>query len=201
MYLVCGRYEVGCSSHLESRVGVVHYVGFAAALIVGGCAVGAPVDPLAVRIALGDAGTWDDAGAWGDAGEVDMMDVEAPDAGVDAAPAVVEATCDDGAENGDESDVDCGGSECAPCLDGQGCIAFSDCESGVCTEGVCGQSVDATAGEGSAGTGASSPPPPPPPASATCSPNQCPGSCGLLQASCCTPQGACSCALLGLLCI
>jgi hypothetical protein len=36
------------------------------------------------------------------------------------------ATCNDGVRDGDETDVDCGGS-CAPCWRGQGCLVDSDC--------------------------------------------------------------------------
>jgi hypothetical protein len=43
----------------------------------------------------------------------------------------------DGVKNGDETDVDCGGSKAPACADGKACIAKSDCTSGVCTMGVC----------------------------------------------------------------
>lgn len=43
--------------------------------------------------------------------------------------------CADGTLNGDESDVDCGGS-CASCAAGQQCAAAADCESGAC-DGTC----------------------------------------------------------------
>src|SRR5690606_27722391 len=39
--------------------------------------------------------------------------------------------CDDGLHNGDETDVDCGGS-CGACPDGAGCLGGGDCVSGVC---------------------------------------------------------------------
>lgn len=45
-------------------------------------------------------------------------------------------TCDDGIQNGDETDVDCGGS-CSPCPDGDSCVGASDCESGLCREDTC----------------------------------------------------------------
>ena len=44
--------------------------------------------------------------------------------------------CDDGEANGDETDVDCGGS-CGPCALGSACGGAEDCASGVCGEGVC----------------------------------------------------------------
>ena len=47
-----------------------------------------------------------------------------------------EATCVDGATNGDETDVDCGAS-CSPCHDDRKCGVGADCESGSCVGGVC----------------------------------------------------------------
>lgn len=59
----------------------------------------------------------------------------------------VSAQCGDGDKNGDETDVDCGGS-CPPCTEGQDCEVGSDCTSGVCSGGakkcappVCGDGV------------------------------------------------------------
>jgi hypothetical protein len=49
-------------------------------------------------------------------------------------------TCErfnDGKKNGNENDVDCGGS-CTDCATGQDCTVADDCESGVCAAGdVC----------------------------------------------------------------
>lgn len=46
-------------------------------------------------------------------------------------------TCSDGLENGDESDIDCGGG-CMPCKDGQRCDDSGDCESTACHYvGIC----------------------------------------------------------------
>jgi hypothetical protein len=45
-------------------------------------------------------------------------------------------SCDDDAHNGDETDVDCGGS-CAPCLPGGGCAAQTDCQQKVCVSNIC----------------------------------------------------------------
>jgi hypothetical protein len=41
--------------------------------------------------------------------------------------------CSDGTKNGNESDVDCGGGVCKPCLHGKGCVADSDCAGGKCS--------------------------------------------------------------------
>ncbi len=53
-------------------------------------------------------------------------------------------TCDDGTQNGDETDVDCGGS-CPACPSGASCTQDSNCESGQCENGTC---VDAGTGGG-----------------------------------------------------
>ena len=88
--------------------------------------------------------------------EVDAAEAEAQDAGVDAAEAeaqdvaIVDAmpvdansidaaptpACDDGTQNGSETDVDCGG-RCTGCADTAGCVKPADCLSGVCTDAVC----------------------------------------------------------------
>lgn len=44
----------------------------------------------------------------------------------------VAPSCDNGLEEGDEGDVDCGGSRCEPCDDGKGCEVSEDCASGHC---------------------------------------------------------------------
>lgn len=47
-------------------------------------------------------------------------------------------TCEDGAQNGNESDQDCGGNECGDCSDGDECGEDEDCKSGFCgASGVC----------------------------------------------------------------
>ncbi|MCR9164713.1 MAG: hypothetical protein ACE37F_33955 [Nannocystaceae bacterium] len=42
------------------------------------------------------------------------------------------ASCEDGERNGDETDVDCGGSCLSPCEVGEGCRATRDCDGVVC---------------------------------------------------------------------
>jgi hypothetical protein len=42
------------------------------------------------------------------------------------------ATCTDGYQDGDETDVDCGGS-CPRCADGKKCLVVGDCSDGVCS--------------------------------------------------------------------
>jgi len=59
------------------------------------------------------------------------------DAGVqgERGPEVL-ATCTDGAKNGSETDVDCGGS-CPKCVTGKACGSATDCVTASCTAGVC----------------------------------------------------------------
>ncbi len=52
------------------------------------------------------------------------------------APAALDA-CHDGAIDGGETGVDCGGTSCFPCAGGGGCQVSDDCQSGICAAGVC----------------------------------------------------------------
>jgi hypothetical protein len=45
--------------------------------------------------------------------------------------------CDDGRANGNETDVDCGGSDCDPCGAGAACLEPRDCAGQVCTDAIC----------------------------------------------------------------
>eukprot|EP00877_Chromochloris_zofingiensis_P011489 jgi/Chrzof1/6594/Cz19g02010.t1 len=45
--------------------------------------------------------------------------------------------CNNGAKDGLETDIDCGGPSCGPCTFGQGCSAASDCGSRLCSSGNC----------------------------------------------------------------
>ncbi|MEZ4307779.1 MAG: lamin tail domain-containing protein [Polyangiaceae bacterium] len=49
----------------------------------------------------------------------------------------VAAGCSDGVQNGDETDIDCGGSCVTKCTNGQMCGGGADCASGICSGGVC----------------------------------------------------------------
>ncbi|HEY4159931.1 MAG TPA: cellulose binding domain-containing protein, partial [Polyangiaceae bacterium] len=46
-------------------------------------------------------------------------------------------SCTDGVKNNGESDIDCGGSNCAKCAATKACTLASDCVTGVCTGNVC----------------------------------------------------------------
>jgi hypothetical protein len=49
----------------------------------------------------------------------------------------VTAECDDGTLNGLESDLDCGGPDCAPCNTGATCVGPNDCQTSYCAGSVC----------------------------------------------------------------
>ncbi|CAK9096204.1 Hypothetical protein SCF082_LOCUS45180, partial [Durusdinium trenchii] len=52
-------------------------------------------------------------------------------------------SCDDGVQNGRETDVDCGGPDCLlRCEDQSQCVSNSDCQSNRCEDGVCASCSD-----------------------------------------------------------
>ncbi len=66
-----------------------------------------------------------------------------PDAGLDQSDDLSPQTCANTELDGDETDLDCGGS-CAPCGLGNDCNAATDCEIGACTDGICALPVGST---------------------------------------------------------
>ncbi|MBI4700760.1 MAG: hypothetical protein HY744_06290 [Deltaproteobacteria bacterium] len=65
----------------------------------------------------------------------------------------VPASCADDVMNGDETDVDCGGDDCAPCQNGKKCAVAGDCDSQLCDSGSSGSGGAAGAGGGAGGAG------------------------------------------------
>lgn len=59
----------------------------------------------------------------------------------DNGPTGESASCNDDKKNGSESDIDCGGADCAACRVGQNCKKPSDCRSLTCDGGVCAKAV------------------------------------------------------------
>jgi hypothetical protein len=49
----------------------------------------------------------------------------------------IAAGCMNTAQDGAETDIDCGGDGCKPCITGQVCATKTDCDSGVCTDAKC----------------------------------------------------------------
>ncbi|MDF1566083.1 MAG: hypothetical protein P1V51_23820, partial [Deltaproteobacteria bacterium] len=54
--------------------------------------------------------------------------------------------CDNGVQDGFESDIDCGGGICTPCVDGRLCRQNDDCASGTCSSQVCTTPASCTDG-------------------------------------------------------
>ncbi len=74
----------------------------------------------------------------------------------------IELHCFDGVwSGGTETDVDCGGGDCAPCAPGSACAGNSDCTTGLCAWGTCVYPVEAG---------------PPPPSDASSGPTDAPPS-------------------------
>lgn len=76
-----------------------------------------------------------------DAGTPDAPPASPPP---DAAPPP--PSCNNQRKDGDETDLDCGGPECAPCSDDQACVLGRDCTSGVCGDNL--QCASARCGDG-----------------------------------------------------
>jgi hypothetical protein len=54
-----------------------------------------------------------------------------------ALPGCQAASCTDGVKDGDEVDVDCGGTACPACANLKQCASNGDCQSGFCSGGLC----------------------------------------------------------------
>ncbi len=54
----------------------------------------------------------------------------------------LEARCDDGVLNGEETDVDCGGPDCPPCETEMLCVLDTDCLSDICDDEQCVECVE-----------------------------------------------------------
>jgi hypothetical protein len=79
------------------------------------------------------------AGSGGEAGAASDASLErdaGPDVVAEAAQPDVGSSCSDGVQDGDETDVDCGGS-CAPCPNGDHCSQPKDCSGAACVNGAC----------------------------------------------------------------
>ena len=87
--------------------------------------------------ARGGSGGTAASGGSGSQGGTDLVGAGgANDAGAPNLPPPV-PSCTDLMATVDETDVDCGGRTCDPCLQGMRCLAGTDCQSGICTNQVC----------------------------------------------------------------
>lgn len=93
------------------------------ALVVGGCNLVLGLQPATL-----------DAGTGG--GTATTTSVTAT-AGSSSTSATGGSSCSDGAKNGAETDIDCGGDACNPCVDGGSCKTNFDCQSKVCSLDEC----------------------------------------------------------------
>ena len=169
---------------------------------LGACAQGYPADPAGAELAIDTALDPNGGVTAGDAGVAQAPKPDAASGGDDVPPAVADAgspmplptdLCTDGTHNGAETDTDCGGPDCGACPLDWMCAEDGDCRQGGCYGGVCALSDPLAP---AAGTGGTAGVPAPAPA---CNPLTCPNNCMLLEGPCCTLQGTCGCALLGLL--
>lgn len=71
--------------------------------------------------------------------QVDAATDASAEAGRDASADAGELprSCSNTIKDGKETDVDCGGTECAKCIDGKKCVTKTDCAGGSCENNVC----------------------------------------------------------------
>jgi hypothetical protein len=95
-----------------------------AAIVVAGCGSGGGADMPNVDLRISP-----------DQSVSPMQDAGGTD--VDGGADLSGPSCADGVQNGDETDVDCGGGTCPKCPLNQMCLKASDCISGSCTANRC----------------------------------------------------------------
>ncbi|MCB9534586.1 MAG: hypothetical protein H6698_09850, partial [Myxococcales bacterium] len=108
-------------------------VDSAATDLAGGETLGDDAD--AVEISGGDADGAEISGGDADAIEISGDDADVSETSGGDADATA-PSCVDEEQNGDETDVDCGGS-CDPCPVDKACSGAADCQSATCAAGVC----------------------------------------------------------------
>ncbi len=92
----------------------------------------------ALAAACSTGGVTSDAGALPAASEDgSALGDAAPDRAVIGPPGPLGPSCANGARDGDEADVDCGGRVCPACANGRACATAADCVSRVCAGGRC----------------------------------------------------------------
>lgn len=72
-----------------------------------------------------------------DAGAGTAVDAAKGDGGDASSEGGLPASCSSTTKDGLETDVDCGGTECAKCIDGKACVAPTDCAGGSCVANKC----------------------------------------------------------------
>ncbi|MBX3199877.1 MAG: hypothetical protein KF894_17205 [Labilithrix sp.] len=117
------------------------FVAFATLALIAACTTGEPA-PSATPPAVGDPNPNGKPPGEGCATGDDCR------TGVCAGGTCQAATNTDGVRNGDETDVDCGGSSGPPCAAGKTCLADTDCARGACVDFTCGGAPGAGCGAG-----------------------------------------------------
>ncbi len=81
-------------------------------------------------------------------GELGDHSVDETDSGTSAMDVVVDhgPSCSDGVKNTDETDIDCGGTLCPPCANGQACVVRADCSSAACIANTCSKDLGCSDG-------------------------------------------------------
>lgn len=112
-------------------------LAWAAVLALAGC--GRPEALHGLHVGTGGEAGSSPVGQAGSGGAGNAADSGvAGSGGAGGSPTDVTPTCDDGVQNGVETDVDCGGtSGCEQCRVGQRCTVAADCENLVCTNSFC----------------------------------------------------------------
>lgn len=110
----------------------VYYVSGTSEISVLGWRTTDQTSKWIMSLNLGDGVTYyvkakaqNNAEAWGGEGSSDGVTVDT---------SMLPDQCKDGAKNGDETDIDCGGPQCPGCDDEEDCILDRDCFSGFCNE-------------------------------------------------------------------
>jgi hypothetical protein len=105
--------------------------GLAGGLLLGGLAIAAACSAPVV-----DYGPRAHDSKSDDADDADEVNEKKTTATTPVADASAGSHCGDHVKNGDETDVDCGGS-CAPCADGKACKIPNDCAAKGCEGNLC----------------------------------------------------------------
>jgi plastocyanin len=99
------------------------------------CSNGVPSNPTAMKGSVCNQ----NGGKVCDGGDkcVECVDDNQCAGGLCQANACVGSTCSDMIKDGNETDIDCGGPTCNPCIDGKACGVNGDCTSQICANNIC----------------------------------------------------------------
>jgi len=117
-----------------------------AGLAIGACELAAKIDrsKIPTEQTVASAGGSGATGGTGTAG--------AAQGGNGGAAGALPVQCSDMMMNGEETDIDCGGTTCDPCANGMSCMTATDCVSLFCSSLTCAMCTDHADCAGAAGT-------------------------------------------------